>query len=281
MTSPPTVLGGTAVMVLADALTKASARTGRSIDDLELQQWVQFFSEYAADELRQAFWNYAMHEARPPTIAGIFSELQRLRFGGAPGAWQHAFHAAREVRSSTDNFYVVFEHAAIHFAIHALGGWPQFQDEVRRGDGLGYLRHNFSTFFEEYRFGTRYPAGFGHFTGCNVVLIGHAERALAVYKGGVKSNVATIPGLEILSGAEYPSHGQTATLPSELLASHLARLPEKVMRQQATWETEATPAPRSLQRPGDGDRLAVGNKHSTGANSALNTPDGDDHEPED
>lgn len=268
-------------MVLADALTKASARTGRPIDDLELQQWVHFFSGYAAEELRQAFWNFAVHETKAPTIAGIFSELQRLRFGGASGAWQHAFHAAREARSNADNFFVVFEHPAIHFAIQTLGGWSRFQDEVRRGHGLGYLSHNFITFFADYRTGLRYPAGFGHFTGGNVVLIGHADRCMTVYEGGVKNQLEAIPGLEILSGAEYPTHGETPTLPGELLISHLARPPGKAIRQKADWETEVAPPFASLHRPSGGEGPPNYTEHFAGANGAIHTLDGDHYEPED
>ena len=246
MTSHLSVRGGPVAIAIGEALTQAAARTGRSVDDLTMRQWLQAFANCEADEIRQAFWTFALHKGQQPTVADIVSELDPLRFGGVSGAWMHAFHAAREARSGGDTFFVVFEHAAIHFAIEATGGWRHFQEQVRRPDGLGYLRRDFFAAFEDYRPGNRYPAGFGYFTGHNAVFIGHPERAHGVYKRGSKSSTVVVPGLEILRGVEYLNPGDPPhQLPSEMLPSHLAPRPEPPIRRLSyPWETSEVSAPK-------------------------------------
>lgn len=250
MSSPLTVRGGPAAIVIGEALTQLASRTGRPIDEMAARQWLQAFQGYAADEVRQAFWNFTMLRSHLPTIADIASEIDRLRHGGVSGAWAHALGAAREARSARGTFFVVFEHPAIHFAIEAVGGWAHLQEQVRRADGLSYLRRDFCAAFEDYRTGIQYPAGFGYFDGHNVVLVGHAERAHLVYKRGSKSVNTLIPGLGVLRGVEYLHPGEVSRqLPCELLPTHLAPQPGEPVRGQYPWHTEDEPDVPS--RPGE------------------------------
>jgi hypothetical protein len=189
--------------------------------------------------LRQAFDNFTLSSSFAPSVAAIFQELHRLRFGGISGAWLMVEQAAREC--SDRHFFIVFEHPAIHFSIDVIGGWSKTIQLVRDIDRVGFARRDFMKAFEDYRPSVRYPAGLGGFNGRNAVLIGHRGRALEVYRRGVKQGRGFFPGIELLQPQVEVTVGQSLdTWPEQLGREHLAAPPGPPIYVSPAWWQDAT-----------------------------------------
>lgn len=237
-------LSGAAAVAVGEALTQAAARTGRQFDELAVRQWIYALAGCEAEEVRQAFRSHAATQDHAPSIAAVLREIDRMRFGGVSGAWTQFLHAARAVRYTGGAHFVVFEHPAIHFAIESLGGWGHLQDQLRDAARVGLMRRDFIAAFDDYRVGSFFPAGFGHFSGDNVVLIGHAARALIVYRGGVKGEEhELVPGVATLYCQTRLHVGESLrNLPNELLPAHFAAPPGPPIRIPPPWEPQGSDA---------------------------------------
>lgn len=129
----------------------------------------------------------------PPKIGDLTRMLEGTHTDRAQLAWGKALEAMSSVGAYSD---VVFDDPAIHACIEDLGGWPK----VCRTDlkELGYLQHRFCESHRAYTgrgsfdyprrlAGDRSPDAEYEKKGLPLprpALIGDAERARAVYRGG-------------------------------------------------------------------------------------------------
>lgn len=229
--------------VIAESLCRASERTGKDFGELEVTEWCAFFSGFGALELRQAFENVSLHSPFAPTMAAVRQELDRLRFGGVSGAWLMVQKTAGKCRG--DDFLIVFEHPAIHFAVEVLGGWRTLIQLVKDSRQLGFTRTAFERAFRDYQPTLPYPAGLGSFDGCNAVLIGHRGRALGVYRGGVKAGQAFHLGADALEEQVRLHPGQRSrSWPDDLGPGHMAAPPGPPIVVSFPWEDQRVQDPQ-------------------------------------
>lgn len=186
MSKPVLSKPSTALAAVGECLTLASSIAGKAIDPLAMRAWMHQFSTYSPDEIQRAFMAWFSRHKAFPSICDITAEIDCSRFGGSSGAWLLAKKAVAADANSDGWNFSVFEHAGIHFAIEFLGGFPSLKSTLRNPKELSFARAAFVKAFESYRPGLEYPAGFGHFSGENVVLIGDPVRAMEVYMGGTK-----------------------------------------------------------------------------------------------
>jgi hypothetical protein len=225
------------IQVIGQCLCLAAERTGKEFGNLEAQEWCSTFADCDPVELRQAFDNCTLNSHFAPSMAAIHQELQRLRFGGVTGAWLMVQQAAAESRCR--DFFVVFEHPGIHFSIEAVGGWFKVAREIRKIERAHFTRLEFITAFENYRPTMPHPAGLGTFTGKNAVLIGHRERALRVYRTGVKRDEGLFAGVEILRPqVELNSWERPVDWPDQLKPENMAAPPGPPLHKSLPWMEE-------------------------------------------
>ena len=235
------------VRVVGESLCLVAERTGKEFGDLEVTEWCASFAACDPVELRQAFDNVSLHSPFAPSPASVFQELDRLRFGGVSGAWLLVRKTALDCAGG--DFFVVFEHAGIHFAVEVLGGWSGTISLVRDSKRAGFAQRDFEKAFRDYRTPNSYPAGLGTFNGRNAVLIGHRGRALDVYRRGVKLGQAFFLGAEALQPQitllpwERPE-----SWPDQLEVGHMAAQPGPPIYVSPVWLDE---------KPG-GSSLAIG-----------------------
>lgn len=209
------------VLAVGECLCQVAERSGKEFSALEVTEWCTSFAGCDPLELRQAFDNFVLHSPFAPSMASIRQELDRLRFGGISGAWILVQKTALACEGGS--FFIVFEHAAIHFAIEVLGGWSRTIRLVRDIERVGFTRRDFMNAFEDYRASNPYPAGLGTFNGHNAVLIGHRGRALDIYRRGTKPGAAFFPGAEALQPQIELLPGQRAEAwPDQLRLDHMA-----------------------------------------------------------
>jgi hypothetical protein len=230
------------VRVVTECLCEVAERTGKEVGALEMAKWYQAFAVCQPFELREAFDNHALTSPYAPSMAAIRQELDRSRFGGISGAWLMVREAA--LACAGGNFLIVFEHAAIHFAIEVIGGWHSVIRLVRDADTVSFTRRDFMRAFENHRPSVGYPAGLGAFNGVNAVLIGHRERALEVYRRGAKAGAACYSGIDILRPQVELFPGQRLQAwPAQLGAEHMAPPPgPPVETTPSWWGTEPLPS---------------------------------------
>lgn len=239
------------VRVIGQSLCLVSEQTGKEFGELEASAWCKSFADCDPVELKQAFDSFALHSPFAPSPANIHQELQRLRFGGVSGAWTMVRQAAEQ--SLYGYCFVVFEHSAIHFAIDAIGGWFQLRRQIKNMDRVGLLRRDFVTAFEDYRPSLPHSAGMGSFNGHNAVLIGHKDRALQVYRTGVKYGQSGIVGVELLRTLANPDLQQnSAVWPEQLGDEHMEQPPEPSnLPLRYPWETDEMYEARVAANPTD------------------------------
>ncbi|MFT7723983.1 MAG: hypothetical protein QM788_14340 [Roseateles sp.] len=230
------------VRVVTECLCEVAERTGKEVGALEMAKWYEAFAVCQPSELREAFDNYALASPFAPSMAAIRQELDRSRFGGISGAWLMVREAA--LACADRNFFVIFEHAAIHFSIEVIGGWHSVIRLVRDPGSVSFARRDFMKAFEDHRPSISYPAGLGGFNGVNAVLIGHRERALEVYRHGAKRGAACFSGIDILQPqVELLPWQHLQDWPAHLGPEHMAAPPGPPVRITPTWwETEPSPS---------------------------------------
>jgi hypothetical protein len=227
------------VQVVSECLCLAAERTDKEFGELEITEWCASFAACDPLELRQAFDNLAVHSRFAPNMASVREELDRLHFGGVSGAWLLVQRTARECGG--DDFLVVFEHPAIHFAVEVLGGWRSTISLVRNDKRVGFAQSAFEKAFGDYRIPNSYPAGLGAFNGFNAVLIGHRGRALDVYRRGVKPGQAFFPGAEAFQPQLTLLPWQRPeSWPDQLEESHMAPPPGPPIYVCPDWLDEKT-----------------------------------------
>jgi hypothetical protein len=237
------------VRVVTECLCEVAERTGKEISALEMAKWYQAFAVCQPLELREAFDNHALTSSYAPSMAAIRQELDRSRFGGISGAWLMVREAA--LACSDGNFFIVFEHAAIHFSIEVIGGWNAAMRMVRDANGVSLARRDFMRAFEDHRPSVGYPAGLGSFNGANAVLIGHRERALDVYRHGAKEGAACFPGVGTLRPqVELLPWERMQLWPAQLSEQHMAKPPGPPTHVKPGWwgDEWTSPAP-NISRP--------------------------------
>lgn len=228
------------VQVVAECLCLVAERTDKEFGDLEVTDWCASFAACDPLELRQAFENVALHSRFAPSKASVREELDRLRFGGVSGAWLLVQKTALDCADG--DFFVVFEHAGIHFAVEVLGGWRTTIALVRDNKRVGFAQSSFVKAFQDYRAPNRYPAGLGSFNGSNAVLIGHRGRALDVYRRGVKPGQAFFLGAEALQPQiRLLPWERPESWPDQLEVDHMAAPPGPPIYVSPDWLDE-TPA---------------------------------------
>jgi len=226
------------VRVIGQCLCLVAERTGKEFGELDAAAWCKSFADCDPVELQQAFDSFSVHSPYAPSPANIHQELQRLRFGGVSGAWTMVEQAA--MATSDGYSFLVFEHAAIHFAIDSIGGWFRLRRQIRDKDRHGLLRRDFMTAFEDYRPAVPHAAGMGSFNGRNAVLIGHRERALQVYRTGFKYGKSSIAGVDLLwSQGRVVDERETIVWPDQLEEKHMAQPPKpSTLPRRDPWETD-------------------------------------------
>lgn len=85
------------VRVVGECLCLVAERTGKEFGELEATEWCTAFVDCDPLELRQAFDNFALNSPFAPSMAAIYQELYRLRFGGISGAWLMVNWAKRQM----------------------------------------------------------------------------------------------------------------------------------------------------------------------------------------
>lgn len=243
MTPQVSRASGAVVRVVGECLCLVAERTGKEFGQLEAAEWCASFADCDPLELRQAFDNFALNSPFAPSMAAIYQELYRLRFGGISGAWLMVQQAAKEC--SDREFFIVFEHPAIHFAIDVIGGWSKTIQMVRDIERVGFARRDFKMAFEDYRPSVGYPAGLGGFNGRNAVLIGHRGRALEVYRRGMKRGRGLFPGIEVLQPQIELRFGEVLEMwPERLGEEHMAAPPGPPIHVPPPWwEDTSLPVP--------------------------------------
>lgn len=183
-------------------------------------------------------------------MAAIYQELYRLRFGGISGAWLMVRQAAKECADR--EFFIVFEHAAIHFAVDVIGGWSKTTQLVRDIERAGFAWRDFKMAFEDYRPSVRYPAGLGGFNGRNAVLIGHRGRALEVYRRGIKQGRGSFPGIEVLQPQIELRFGEVLKVwPERLGEEHMTAPPGPPIHVPPPWWMDTSIPVPSIASPRD------------------------------
>lgn len=234
MTRQVSRASGAVVRIVGECLCLVAERTGKEFGELEATEWCAAFADCDPIELRQAFDNFALNSPFAPSMAAIYQELYRLRFGGISGAWLMVQQAAKEC--SYREFFIVFEHPAIHFAVDVIGGWFKTTQWVRDIERVGFARRDFMKAFEDYRPSVRYPAGLGGFNGRNAVLIGHQGRALEVYRRGIKQGHGSFPGIEVLKPQVELRFGEALEVwPERLGEEHMAEPPGPPIHVPPPW----------------------------------------------
>lgn len=224
----------TTVAALGECLTLASALAGKAIDPLAMRAWIRQFSTYSSDEIQESFLAWFSRHKAFPSISDIVVEIDCSRFGGPAGAWLLARNAAAADAESGAWNFVVFEHPGIHFAIEFIGGFGSLKSTLRDHKEASFARSAFVKAFESYRPGLEYSAGFGCFSGDNVVLIGNPARAMDVYKGGTKyfdrsRNVQVDPDDPLAFMSQYANSARI-TMPSTLASANLLPVREQALQ---------------------------------------------------
>lgn len=250
MTRQVSRASGAVVRIVGECLCLVAERTGKEFGELEATEWCAAFADCDPLELRQAFDNFALNSPFAPSMAAIYQELYRLRFGGISGAWLMVQQAAQECFDR--HFFIVFEHPAIHFSVDVIGGWSKTIRLVRDIERVGFARRDFMEAFEDYRPSLSYPAGLGGFNGRNAVLIGHQGRALEVYRRGIKQGHGSFPGIEVLKPQVELHFGEVLEVwPERLGEEHMAEPPGPPIHVPPPWWMDTSIPVPSFASPGD------------------------------
>lgn len=169
---------------------------GKELTPFAMQVWMQACKEFDVDQVTKALSAHLMDPERGqfmPKPADIVKQLQGTHGDRALVAWGKVFGAMSSVGAYKT---VVFDDAVIHAVIDDLGGWVK----VCRTDNdeLPFMQKRFCDTYRAYsgRRDLRYPAQligehdqtnakFGHDSVNSPILIGDAQKALAIKDGGV------------------------------------------------------------------------------------------------
>lgn len=209
--------------IVVDCVTECSAIFNRSVEHAGAQLWLTKLARFDAELIKEAFDDWIEHETRFPCIANILELIALRTTGGVNAKWIQAYKVAQQA-DCTWSHYVVFDEAATHFAISAVGGMSHLRERASDASTFSYAQRDFCKAFLEYRPGLPYPSGFGTFNGANAVLIGKPALALAVYAAGKSSDHDQIQGLGMLQQCHCIAIGRRE-MPPRLLAQHLLLAP--------------------------------------------------------
>jgi len=132
----------------AALLTDALAYWRQDVSDFTLRVWWVGCSGYALEQVSKAISAHAADPQRgsfAPMLADVVRQLDGTHTDRSLMAWGMVLTACREIGAYRS---VVFPDAAIHAAIHDVGGWPA----VCRCDGaeLPHMQRRFCESFRAY-----------------------------------------------------------------------------------------------------------------------------------
>lgn len=191
-----------------DLLTGVMAFYRRDMSEFALDVWWQACSPFDYEQVTKALTSHAMNPERghfAPMPADIVRELHGTHADRALLAWGKVIEAAQRVGAYQA---VVFDDGAIHAVIEDMGGWVALcRSDV---DDLPHVQRRFTEAYRAYSkrpdlsFPPLLPGACDAdnarqgFRVAPPVLIGDAERALAVHAAGKESGRIAITPMSAL-----------------------------------------------------------------------------------
>lgn len=190
-----------------EVLTGVHDFYGKELTPFAVQVWMQACKEFDVDQVTKALSAHLMDPERGqfmPKPADIVKQLHGTHGDRSLVAWGKVFGAMGSVGAYKS---VVFDDAVIHAVIDDLGGWVK----VCRTDNeeLPFMQKRFCDTYKAYsgRRDLKYPAQlvgehdqtnakFGRQSVNGPILIGDAQKALAIRDGGVSGGKTPIVELK-------------------------------------------------------------------------------------